>query len=87
MDERTNNREIERVEYRIREDMNRRFQDVKEDIKEISNKFDSLNNKLENRLYDKHEWTVREIITLVGSFVLGGGLLGAIQFLVEMSRR
>lgn len=87
MEGRTNRREIERVEYRIREDMNRRFQDVKEDINNLSNKFDALSNKLENRLYEKHEWTVKELITLICSFVLGGGLIGAIQLFIEMSKK
>jgi uncharacterized protein YeeX (DUF496 family) len=87
MDEKFYNHEINRVEDRLQNQIDRRFNDTDKKIENIEQKVDNLIKQLNDRQYEKHEWTIREIITVIVSFVLGGGLLGALQIFIEVSKR
>lgn len=83
-------REIERVENRFQTQMDRRFNDVEKmlerlerNIEALQKKIDENSQKLENRQYEKSTWTIRQIITVVISFTMGGGALSVVQLIVN----
>ncbi len=84
-------KEIDRLENRFNREMDRRFAEVNEKLSELKKQMESIENKLdagkdrdEERLYEKSTWTVRQIITIILAFVMGGGALSAIQAIIQV---
>jgi phage host-nuclease inhibitor protein Gam len=88
------NRENERLETRLHREMDRRFGEMAEQLKDLrqaveslEKKIDANTEKLENRQYEKQTWTMRQIVMFIASFVLGGGALGVVQLIIELLRK
>jgi predicted phage tail protein len=88
-------REIDRLESRFNREMDRRFAEVNEKLVEMKKQMESIETKLdagkdkeEDRLYEKHTWSIRQVIIVVLTFIMGGGALSVIQTIVQvLSRR
>lgn len=87
-------REMERLENRLNRDMDRRFAEVNEKLIDLKKQMDAIEAKLdadkekeEARLYERHTWSIRQIITLITAFVMGGGALSAIQAIIQLLSR
>jgi hypothetical protein len=88
-------REIDRLESRFNREMDRRFAEVNEKLVEMKKQMESIETKLdagkdkeEDRLYEKHTWSIRQVIIVVLTFIMGGGALSVIQAIVQvLSRR
>lgn len=94
-------REIDKVENRIQIQIDRRFietdrrfneiierlRELKVQIEAIDTKVDNNTTRLEDRQYEKSTWTIRQIITIIISFILGGGAIGMVQAIVSILTR
>lgn len=78
------NREIEKVETRLQIQIDRRFNDVDIRLHELKEQLYKLNETIEktdDRKYDENTWNRRQVITVIISFFLGGGISGLIQII------
>lgn len=83
-------RELEKAEIRINKDIDRRFAEYGDDIKKLEDKIDSFSIKLDNIIKENNDntkFSLRFIISVIVSFILGGGALGFIQFIQGVTHR
>lgn len=67
------------LEVKIEKSMQPMVEDIKELQKDIK--------ELKQRKTDDLQWNIRQIITIFVGFLLSGGALGAIQFLLGLIRK
>ena len=84
-------KEIDRLENRFNREMDRRFNevndrlaDLKKQLELLDAKWDTGRNKEDDRLYERHTWSIRQIIIVALTFVMGGGALGIIQAIMQV---
>lgn len=77
-------REIDKLEARLNRELDRRFESLETEIGGLSKKIDDHIATLESRQYEKSTWTIRQIVTVLISFTLGGGALGIVQSIINL---
>lgn len=77
-------REIERLEDRIVKTYDRRLDDLGKQLERLETAMNTINknvNELNNKREANTEWTLRYILGLIGSFIVGSGAIGFLQFI------